>query len=540
MSVTVDTTVIVVLGASGTAAIATSPRSPPRPAPRPFPLLALAAIACLSLADRAPDQPGCDLAFKKTYPALFGLFVNNFLPANVQIVGYARSSIALSDFYSRISSKIKLDEPEKLEAFLKICTYVSGKYDEAASFQNLNTSIASLEEQIALNVGGAGAEIKKTRVFYMALPPSVFIPASAGLKDHVYAAGGSNRLVVEKPFGKDSESCRELSIALAAHWKEHEIYRIDHYLGKEMVKSLMVLRFANVFFGAIWDRTHINNIQITFKEKFGTDGRGGYFDDFGIIRDIMQNHLLQVLTVVAMERPVSLDAEDIRNEKVKVLRAIKPLKLEDAVLGQYTASADKKEPGYLDDPTVPHGSVTPTYAAAVFKVNNARWEGVPFILKCGKALDESKVEIRVQFNNVPGNIYGNIARNELVVRLQPKEAVYMKFLNKEPGLSREVHTTELDLSYEKRYQGAKIPDAYESLILDCLKGDKSNFVRDDELDAAWKIFTPLLHKIEGEKIQPELYQFGTRGPASVTEFIKKLGYQRDDEYRWAPHNTPKM
>ncbi|KAJ3403290.1 Glucose-6-phosphate 1-dehydrogenase [Chytriomyces hyalinus] len=484
-----------------------------------------------------------DLAFKKTYPALFGLYANNYLPQNVQIVGYARSAIALADFQSRVSSKIKTDQPEKLEAFLKVCTYVSGKYDDAKSFQQLHYFIVGLEESTVANAPegpGVFAEAQRTRVFYMALPPSVFIPASAGLRENVYVEGGSNRLVVEKPFGKDLDSCIQLGKALAANWKEEEIYRIDHYLGKEMVKSLMVLRFANVFFGAIWDRTHINNVQITFKEKFGTDGRGGYFDDFGIIRDIMQNHLLQVLTIIAMERPVSLEAEDIRNEKVKVLRAIKPLKLDDTVLGQYTASADKKEPGYLDDPTVPHGSVTPTYAAAVFRVNNARWEGVPFILKCGKALDESKVDIRIQFNNVPGNIYPNTVRNELVIRLQPKEAVYMKFENKEPGLSTETHTTELDLSYEKRYQNAKIPDAYESLILACLKGDKSNFVRDDELEAAWKIFTPLLHKIEGEKIQPDLYQYGSRGPARASEFVKNLGFVRDDGYKWAPHNTPKM
>ncbi|KAI9352183.1 glucose-6-phosphate dehydrogenase [Obelidium mucronatum] len=466
-----------------------------------------------------------DLAFKKTYPALFGLFANNFLPANVQIVGYARSAIALPDFRARVSSKIKTTNTAALEKFLSVCTYVSGKYDDAASFKNLNSFLEGVE---------AAGSVFKTRIFYMALPPSVFIPASQGLKGHCYVQGGSNRLIVEKPFGKDLASSQELGKALAANWKEEEIYRIDHYLGKEMVKSLMVLRFANIMFGAIWNRNHINNVQITFKEKFGTDGRGGYFDEFGIIRDIMQNHLLQVLTILAMEKPVTLDSEDVRNEKVKVLRAIQPLTLDDTILGQYTASADKKEPGYLDDPTVPHGSVTPTYAAAVFKIHNERWEGVPFILKCGKALEESKVEIRVQFNDVPGNLYPGIVRNELVIRLQPKEAVYFKMMNKEPGLSTDLHVTELDLSYEKRYKEAKIPDAYEALILDCFKSDHSNFVRDDELELAWKIFTPLLHKIEGEKIQPDLYQYGTRGPAKAQEFIERHGFQRDETYKWVP------
>ncbi|KAJ3081951.1 Glucose-6-phosphate 1-dehydrogenase, partial [Quaeritorhiza haematococci] len=310
------------------------------------------------------------------------------------------------------------------------------------------------------------------------------------------------------------------------------IYRIDHYLGKEMVKNLMILRFANVFFGAVWSRNYIHNVQITFKEKIGTEGRGGYFDEFGIIRDIMQNHLLQILTIVAMARPVTLDAEDVRNEKVKVLRAIRPLTVDDVLLGQYTKSADGKQPGYLDDPGVPKDSVTPTFAAAVFYIRNERWDGVPFILKCGKALNEQKVEIRIQFQDVPGNIYPDTSRNELVIRVQPDEAVYMKFMNKQPGLSTNATISELDLSYSQRYSEVKTPDAYESLILDVLKGDKSNFVRDDELDAAWKIFTPLLHKTEGERVKPELYEFGTRGPASLNAFVERAGYRRAVGYEW--------
>ncbi|KAJ3333902.1 Glucose-6-phosphate 1-dehydrogenase [Blyttiomyces sp. JEL0837] len=455
-----------------------------------------------------------DLAFKKTYPALFGLFKNGFLPKNSQIVGYARSHIELDDFRKRISSKIKLSKPEEkalLDDFLIKCTYVSGKYDDLASFEKLNAFVESVETPVS------GA---RNRVFYMALPPSVFIAASQGLKAKVYSTKGNNRLIVEKPFGKDYDSSKELSKALSANWMEDEIYRIDHYLGKEMVKSMMILRF------------YIDNIQITFKEAIGTEGRGGYFDEFGIIRDIMQNHLLQILTIVAMEKPVTLDAEDVRSEKVKVLRGIRPLQVEDCILGQYTASEDGKEPGYLDDPTVPRGSVTPTYAAAVFHIHNERWEGVPFILKCGKALNEQKAEIRVQFKDVAGNIYPGIARNELVIRVQPDQAVYMKFMNKQPGLSSTTVQTELDLSYSKRYGDIKIPDAYESLILDCLKGDKSNFVRDDELDQAWKIFTPLLHRIEKERIPPKYYKFGTRGPEGVNEFVEKFGYKRYSDYQW--------
>ncbi|KAI8806493.1 glucose-6-phosphate dehydrogenase [Cladochytrium replicatum] len=470
-----------------------------------------------------------DLAFKKTYPALFGLYKNNLLHEDVKIVGYARSPIELADFRKRVSSKIKTKSDQEariLQDFLNLCTYVAGKYDEEASFKRLNAYIEDIEE--------AHSGAVKHRVFYMALPPSVFIPASEGIRKSCYAPHpGTNRLVVEKPFGKDLQSSKELGIALAQHWAEDEIYRIDHYLGKEMVKNLMVLRFANVFLGAIWHRFYINNVQITFKEKIGTEGRGGYFDEFGIIRDIMQNHLLQILTIIAMEKPVSLDAEDVRNEKVKVLRCIEPLTMDDVLLGQYVT--DGKTPGYRDDPTVPKGSNTPTFAAAVFYINNERWDGVPFILKCGKALENQKAEVRIQFQDVPGNIYSDVARNELVIRVQPEESVYIKMMNKQPGLSAATTISELDLSYSKRYKDVPIPDAYESLILDVMKGDKSNFVRDDELDAAWKIFTPLLHEIEApkSKIVPEEYVFGSRGPAGLDEFVKKHGYHRPAGYHYS-------
>ncbi|KAI9364509.1 glucose-6-phosphate dehydrogenase [Zopfochytrium polystomum] len=470
-----------------------------------------------------------DLAFKKTYPALFGLFKNGFLPKNCQIVGYSRSAIALPDFHARISSKIKFaSETERglLPSFLARCTYVSGKYDDMASFERLNEFVSAVE------VPGAA---RRHRIFYMALPPSVFIPASRGLKAKVYSNSGANRLIVEKPFGKDYDSSKELSVALGTDWSEDEIFRIDHYLGKEMVKSIMVFRFANLFFGAIWNRNYISNVQITFKEKIGTEGRGGYFDEFGIIRDVMQNHLLQILTVVAMERPLSLDAEDIRNEKVKVLRQVQPIKMENVLLGQYVANDDHTEAGYIDDPTVPRGSLTATYAAAALFISSERWEGVPFILKCGKALNEAKAEIRIQFRDVAGSLYDNIGRNELVIRVQPNEALYIKLCSKEPGLSNLPVMSELDLSYSTRYRDVKIPDAYESLILDVLREDKSNFVRDDELDAAWKIFTPLLHKIEKEQIRPAPYKFGSRGPPGTDAFIEKFGYKRSKDYKWGFH-----
>ncbi|RIB07694.1 glucose-6-P dehydrogenase [Gigaspora rosea] len=469
-----------------------------------------------------------DLAKKKTYPALFGLYRNGFLPEGTRIIGYARSNLSLKEFHNRLLEYAKLPtDPikEQFTEFLKICTYISGQYDKDEDYKRLNKAIEEVES--AVNSGN------KNRVFYMALPPSVFIPVGHGIKKNLYSNKGVNRLIVEKPFGMDLESSRELGKALAPLWREDETYRIDHYLGKEMVKNLLIIRFANVFFGAIWNRQSIANVQITFKEKIGTEGRGGYFDEFGIIRDVMQNHLLQILSIVAMERPISLKAEDVRDEKVRVLRCIPPVEQKDIILGQYIKSEDDTKPGYLDDKTVPPGSNCPTYAAATLWINNERWEGVPFILKCGKALNEQKTEIRVQFQHVPGNVFKNAPRNELVIRVQPNEAVYMKMTNKLPGLSMDTVISELDLTYQRRFSDLKIPDAYEALILDVLKGDHSNFVRDDELDAAWKIFTPILHKIDNEKIKPDPYAYGSRGPAKIDEFVASYGFKRPSEtYNW--------
>lgn len=276
-----------------------------------------------------------------------------------------------------------------------------------------------------------------------------------------------------------------------------------------MVKNLLILRFGNAFFNATWHRHHIDNVQITFKEPFGTEGRGGYFDEFGIIRDVMQNHLLQVLTLLAMERPISFSAEDIRDEKVRVLRAMPAIEPKNVIIGQYGRSLDGTKPSYKEDDTVPPNSRCPTFCALVAYIKNERWDGVPFIMKAGKALNEQKTEIRIQFKDVTSGIFKDIPRNELVIRIQPNESVYLKMNSKLPGLSMQTVVTELDLTYRRRFSDLKIPEAYESLILDALKGDHSNFVRDDELDASWRIFTPLLHYLDDNKdIIPMEYPYG--------------------------------
>jgi len=378
------------------------------------------------------------------------------------------------------------------------------------------------------------------RVFYFAVPPDVFAAAGAAIKAKCMSSKGWNRMIIEKPFGKDSASCSELGERLSRSFNEDELYRIDHYLGKEIVQNIMVLRFGNVLLQPLWNRNYIKSVIINFKEDIGTQGRGGYFDGYGIIRDVMQNHLLQILSLVAMEPPVRVSGENyanyVRDEKVKVLNCIPPLKMEDVILGQYVGDPSQNEPGYLEDPTVPKGSLAPTYCMARFYVNNARWSGVPFIMKAGKALNARKCEIRIQFKSPPGSeqMFGDseVPKNELVIRVQPNDAIYFKMNVKTPGFKTAPVETDMDLTYNQKFSASgQLPDAYTRLILDVLRGEQATFVRGDELDAAWKIFTPLLHHIEEKKVKPFDYVFGSRGPPQADEMMKQY-YERSKDYIW--------
>lgn len=423
---------------------------------------------------------------------------------------------------------MKSGEESLEEAFWKANSYVAGSYDTKRDFEMLNQEMTNLEEKISKVCH---------RLFYLALPPSVFASVTTLIKATCMSSQGWSRIIVEKPFGKDSESSAALSNHLSSLFKEDQLYRIDHYLGKEMVQNLMTLRFGNRIFSPTWNRDNIASVIITFKEPFGTQGRGGYFDEFGIIRDIMQNHLLQILCLTAMEKPPSTSPDDIRDEKVKVLKSIPAIVMSDTILGQYVGDPDASDAdaklGYLDDPTVPKGSVTPTYAAAILRINNERWDGVPFILRCGKALNERKAEVRIQYRDVPGDIFhGEAVRNELVLRVQPGEAIYCKVMTKTPGMSFKLEETELDLTYNTRYKSARLPDAYERLILDVFVGSQMHFVRTDELAEAWRIFTPLLHQIEQEKPAPIPYRYGSRGPKEADDLLAKNNFVYTGRYKW--------
>uniref|UniRef100_A0A8C1G7F5 glucose-6-phosphate dehydrogenase (NADP(+)) n=1 Tax=Cyprinus carpio TaxID=7962 RepID=A0A8C1G7F5_CYPCA len=425
-----------------------------------------------------------DLAKKKIYPTLWWLFRDGLLPEQTYFVGFARSNLTVDAIRTACMPYMKVadSEADRLTAFFSRNSYISGKYVDESSFSNLNTHLLSLPR---------GAEAN--RLFYLALPPSVYHDVTKNIKHQCMSTKGWNRIIVEKPFGRDLQ---------------------------KMVQNLMVLRFVIY--------------------PFGTQGRGGYFDDFGIIRDVMQNHLLQMLSLVAMEKPASTSSDDVRDEKVKVLKCIEPVSLSDVVLGQYVGDPDgegEAKLGYLDDKTVPEGSTQATFATAVLYVKNERWDGVPFILRCGKALNERKAEVRLQFTDVPGDIFNTqCRRNELVVRVQPNEAIYAKMMSKKPGVYFSPEETELDLTYHSRYRDVKLPDAYERLILDVFCGSQMHFVRSDELREAWRIFTPLLHQIEKEKTPPIKYKYGSRGPAEADELVQKVGFRYEGTYKWVnPH-----
>ncbi|KAL6573237.1 Glucose-6-phosphate 1-dehydrogenase [Orobanche minor] len=396
-----------------------------------------------------------DLAKKKIFPALFALYYEDCLPKHFTIFGYARSKMTDAELRNMVSKTLtcRIDKREncgeKMEQFLKRCFYHCGQYDSQENFVELAKKLK----------GHEGGRVS-SRLFYLSIPPNIFVDAVKCASLSASASKGWTRVIVEKPFGRDSESSAALTSALKQYIDEDQIFRIDHYLGKELVENLSVLRFSNLIFEPLWSRQYIRNVQLIFSEDFGTEGRGGYFDHYGIIRDIMQNHLLQILALFAMETPVSLDAEDIRNEKVKVLRSMRPLSVDDVVIGQYKSNTNGgvSYPGYTDDKTVPKDSLTPTFAAAALFINNARWDGVPFLMKAGKALHNRRAEIRVQFRHVPGNLYNRTigtdldrATNELVIRVQPDEAIYLKINNKVPGLGMRLDRSNLNLLYKARY-----------------------------------------------------------------------------------------
>ncbi|KAI2511017.1 Glucose-6-phosphate 1-dehydrogenase [Fragilaria crotonensis] len=350
----------------------------------------------------------------------------------------------------------------------------------------------------------------------MAIPPNVFAETGLAIKRTAMQLPnkGWSRLVIEKPFGRDLESCRMLMATLGSHFQEDQLYRIDHYLGKEIVQNIIPWRFGNSIFEPMWNRNYIRSVHITFKEPFGTEGRGGYFDNYGIIRDILQNHLLQVLVLLAMDAPVVADdvnaGDRVRDAKYKVLRSIPEIELSDCLLGQYE--------GYSDDKTIANKDTNcPTYAAIRCFVHTPRWEGVQFILEAGKAVDEHLCQVCIRFKGIPSYLaHRTFPRNTLVMRLQPNPSIFITTNIKTPGLSSVPMSAPMMLQYDTHITP---DDAYTRLMLDALRGQHASFVRADELERSWEIFTPLLHRIERENIRPHTYEYGSSGPTQRDSFL---------------------
>lgn len=467
-----------------------------------------------------------DLAQKKIIPALFSLFAQRLLPEDFRVFGMARTPMDERAFRSRILENLTCRYTPAAscsavqEAFLDRCHYVAGQYSSVDAFLDLAQFMQSVEGRRPVR-----------RIFYMAVPPTVFLDIARALANAGLVSCGAprdwSRIVVEKPFGRDRGSSDELVREMHKVFAEEMTYRIDHYLGKEIVQNLMVLRFANLIFEPVWNRNFIERVSITWREPVGVGQRGGYFDGFGIIRDVMQNHLLQILALLAMERPSRFAAQAVRDEKVRLLRCVRPVSLDDTVLGQYAASGTGGHAPYRDEPGVPRDSMTPTYAASVLKIDNARWAGVPFLVEAGKAMDRRINEVRIRFRAVPSNIFasvvGELAANELVIRIQPDEAIALSIMNKVPGLAMALRQSRLDLPYKTAFD-APIPDAYECLLLDVIEGDRSLFIRADELEAAWDVYSPVLDEMERRRVAPEDYAFGGGGPAGVAALAGRYGW----------------
>jgi len=467
-----------------------------------------------------------DLARKKVFPALFALYCQGFLPRRFSVFGFARSGFANDAFRERVGANLTCRYTparscsDRMREFLARCFYVRGDYGSENSFLDLYRLMRSED--------GPGAD----HLFYLAIPSTLYAEVARALGDSGLVRCGEKdpwtRAVVEKPFGKDRESSDALAADIAKVFSEEQTYRIDHYLGKEAIQNLLVLRFANSIFEPIWNRRHIASVRILWKEDLSVGDRGGYFDGFGIIRDVMQNHLLQMMALTAMEPPPRIEAKPVRDEKVRLLRAVPPVSLGEMAIGQYRASerGGVRSRSYTAEPGIPPDSITPTFAAAVLRVENERWAGVPFLLSAGKGLDGRMTEIRVLFRSVPGNVFcgdsGCPAPNELVIRVQPDESVFLRIINKAPGSGMRLAERSLDLRYSEAFSEV-IPDAYENLLLQVLHGDRSLFIRGDELKASWDIFTPVLREMERVRSRPEVYDFGSGGPPGAELLAKRFG-----------------
>ncbi len=464
-----------------------------------------------------------DLTYRKLIPALYHLYADNQLPKSFAILGVSRTEYSDDSYRDKLKlslQELEKTEPEVLDAFLEHLHYQPINTSDVDDYARLATRLTQIEHDYQLE--------NHNTLFYLATPPSLYgvIPAHLAAHGLNKEANGWRRLIIEKPFGYDLDSAQKLDAEIHHHFQEHQIYRIDHYLGKETVQNLLVLRFSNVMFEPLWNRNFIEYVEITGAEFLGVEERGGYYDGSGAVRDMFQNHLLQVLAMVGMEPPAQINADAIRDEVVKVLQSLKPLEEEDLhkdlVLGQYTASDVRGQhlPGYREENGVADDSRTETYIGLKAHINNWRWNGVPFYIRTGKRLPTRVTEIVIHFKNTPHPVFGqNAPENKLIIRIQPDEGIQVSFGLKEPGAGFKAKEVKMNFSYSD-LQETNMLTAYERLLLDALNGDATLFARTDAVEACWKYVQPILDF----KQDPQAlfgYACGTWGPQEAYELLQR-------------------
>ncbi len=478
-----------------------------------------------------------DLTSRKLIPALYHLFTENALPTPFRIVGVARRHKTDPQWRDELLAAVQQfsrTRPIDLKvwnAFAENISYSSGDFSEVETYKRLENRLSSFGDE----------RLRRNLLFYLATLPSQFGEVVEQLHNAALLTREDQekfwqRIVVEKPFGNDLASAEQLNADLTRFAHEKQVFRIDHYLGKETVQNILMFRFSNSVFEQLWNRQSVDHVQITVSEKLGVGERGGYYEEAGAIRDMVQNHLLQVLSLVAMEPPVSLDAEPIRDEKVKLLKSIRPLGVKDVakqvVRGQYFAGAidGKPRPGYRQEPKVKSDSDVETFVAMKLLIDNWRWSGVPFYLRTGKSLPMSASEVRVQFKPTPHVLFAEkcgtkLDANAITLRLQPDEGIYLRFNGKVPGTSLTVRPVRMHFSYNSEF-GAYTPEAYERLLLEAMAGDATLFIRRDEVETAWGIVDSIR---KGWKNKPltnrEFYSAGTWGPVAAEDLILQSGHE---------------
>jgi glucose-6-phosphate 1-dehydrogenase len=471
-----------------------------------------------------------DLAKRKIIPALYSAFVNGRLDPEFSFIGAAREALNDDDFRTRVAASIETyaakanGTPEQLAAFLALTGYSKIDAKVPSDFDALKARV--------------NADTTKAKLFYLAIGPDIFIPVVEQLSKHGLVEGNA-RVVVEKPLGRDAKSAKEINTALRTYLNENQIYRIDHYLGKEMVQNLFALRFANSFLEPLWNRKWIQDVQISISEQVGVETRGDFYDKTGALRDMVQNHLLQLVSIVAMEPPVNANPDAIRDEKVKVLRALRKFTADDVakktVRGQYRAGAVDGKPviGYQHEPGVPASSRAETFVAIRAEIDNWRWAGVPFYLRTGKRMASRCAEITINFKPIPYSIFGKgqgpLRSNRLVITLQPEESVQLFMKAKEPGEGIRLSDVALNLDFAEASNLRRV-ESYERLLLDALHGDLTLFVRDDELGAAWEWIDPIMSAWDNDAEGLKAYIAGSWGPAAASYLLAQHGAAWGEEY----------